>query len=124
MDIDDNDDNDDEDDAIICLNNSRYTNIVITKDVNALTKIIYPVPKLKLLKLPDIFKFVPLATSKDDLTKLGFFGTILLTYNIIENKTESTKLFLSLTIEEMNWQTHFPIFGGSEQGTVLCVVLH
>ena len=115
MDIDDNDDNDDEDDAIICLNNSRYTNIVITKDVNALTKIIYPVPKLKLLKLPDIFKFVPLATSKDDLTKLGFFGTILLTYNIIENKTESTKLFLSLTVENLNWQTHIPILKSTDK---------
>ena len=81
MDIDD--DGDDEDDKIICLTNTRYTNLVITKDVNSLIKIIFPVPNLKLIKLPDIFKFVPLATSRDDLTKLGFFGTILLNYNII-----------------------------------------
>ena len=74
MDV-DNDDNDDEDDEIICLANSRYTNIVISKDVSSLTKIIYPEPKLKLMKLPDVFKFVPLATSRDELTKLGFFGT-------------------------------------------------
>ena len=114
MDV-DNDDNDDEDDEIICLANSRYTNIVITKDVTSLTKIIYPVPKLKLIKLPDIFKFVPLATSRDDLTKLGFFGTVLLNYNIIENKTESTKLFLNLTVEEMNWQTHIPILKSTDK---------
>ena len=90
MDVDDNDDNDDEDDAIICLNNSRYTNIVITKDVNSLTKIIYPAPKLKLLKLPDIFKFVPLATSRDDLTKLGFFGTILFEWQRKSNSAKRT----------------------------------
>ena len=57
MDI-DNDDGDDEDDEIICITNTRYTNLVITKDVNSLTKIIYPVPKLKLIKLPDIFKYL------------------------------------------------------------------
>ena len=113
MDIDD--DGDDEDDEIICLTNTPYTNLVITKDINSLTKIIFPVPNLKLIKLPDIFKFVPLATSKEDLTKLGFFGTILLNYNIIENKTESTKLFLNLTVEEMNWQTHIPILKSTDK---------